>query len=262
MTRNKNNRYVAALWVLPVVLAVVVGGSLVATVATSRDGTAIVPVVGAVVGLLAVLGFSLGARRRVERAFLQRGPDALLRALRPAQSSMIPDAAAWGAYFEAWSLTLYGEFERARAALDRVEWSRRPQVVRAAAMSVEVLLCFFDTRDFTQGFNLARSARATADISANFPGAKAALNSYDSLVEIGRALTDSPRPDTLENLAAHARNLPFGARLIAMWGLAAAYDRAGDPTSADDTIARCRELAPHCAPLRSLPRPASVGSAS
>ena len=260
MTRQKNNRYLGILWALSFGVIVLVLVELSASISATVNGRSALPVVSIVFGLVFALGLRAYAKRRVERAFLQRGPESLLRVLRPGGGSLIPSGAAWGAYLEAWAFTLYGRFDSAREALARVEWKHEPPVVGAAATSVEALLCFFDTRDFVRGFNLARTARAAADSSGHFPGVKTAMQSYDSLVEIGRVLTDNLKADTIANLRSQAQTLPIGARLIATWGLATAYARTGDAAQANETLARCTTLAPYCEPLCFLPEPIRTAS--
>jgi hypothetical protein len=253
MARKDNNRYLIGLWAVVAALVVVLVVPLVATVATAKDVSTLAPVFGAAVGLVAVMGIRLWSSRRLERAFLQRGPEPLLRIFRGAGAKAMPNADAWGAYFEAWVYTLYGRFDSARQALARIEWRREPQLVQAAATGVEALLCYFDTREYARGLELARVARAAAEVSSKFPGAKTAMDSADSIVEIGRALSNEMKPDTTAKLAAQSRDLPFGARLIATWGLAAAHAQAGDAAQANEALARCRAMAPHCAPLCALP---------
>ena len=253
MARKDNNRYLTGLWLLVALIGVAVVVPLVASVATSRDSGSLAPIVGAGVGLVMVVGIRLWSRRRFERAFLQRDPAVLLRLQKT--TSAIPNAAAWAAYFDAWVYTLYGRFDDARRALARIEWRREPPLVQAAATGVEALLCYFDTRDYARGLGLARVARAGAEVSTSFPGAKVAMESADSIVEIGRVLADQTKPDTLAKLEAQSRDLPFGARLLATWGLAAAHARAGDSARANEALARCRALAPYCEPLCALPGP-------
>ncbi len=255
MARKSNNRYLLGIWALVLVLVAVVVVPMVANVATSKDSDAFVPIFGGGVGLVMAVGAMLWSRRRLERAFLQRDPAAVLRLFQGAGVRAMPDAAAWGAYFEAWVYTLYGRFDSARGALARIEWRRQPQLVQAAATGVEALLCYFDTRDYARGLRLARVARARAEVSPSFPGASTAMEGADSIVEIGRALTGEIKPDTMAKLAAQSRDLPFGGRLLATWGLAAAHARAGDAAQANEAIARCRAMAPYCEPLCALPGP-------
>jgi hypothetical protein len=252
MNHRRNDRYLVSLWVLPIVLGALLVVGLAAGVTRIAAGGAAAPLFGIVVGLAVVMGVRLWTKRRIELAFLQPEPEALLQ-LMQSGAMPIPSSAAWGAYLEAWVFTLYGRFISARAALARVAWEREPPVVQAAAMSVEALLCFFEMRDFARGAGLARAARAMADTSIALPGAKTALEGYDSLVEIGRALTNRMNADTITNLSTQARSFPFGASLIATWGLAVAYARSGDRARANETLARCAALAPHCKPLRWLP---------
>lgn len=258
MARKDNNRYLTLVWTLVIVVVAAVVVPLVANVAIAKDSASFAPIVGAGVGLVMVVGIRLWGRRRFERAFLQRDPEALLKFQRGVGARSMPNAAAWGAYFDAWVYTLYGRFAEARRALARIEWKREPPLVQAAATGVEALLCYFDTRDYAQGLRLARVARAGADVSTSFPGAKTAMEAADSIVEIGRVLADEMKPDTMAKLAAQSRDLPFGARLLATWGLAAAHARAGDMAQANEALARCRAMAPHCEPLCALPGP--VGS--
>jgi hypothetical protein len=254
VARQENDGYLRGVWLKAGVPAVLVGVALlIYTLSSVADGSAAGPT-ALVAGLAIAGGAWAWGRMRVERAFRKPDPSALLQMFRSSRSGGA-SAEAWRAYFEAWVLTLYGRFEPARAALARVDWAREPPVVGAAGDSIEVLLCFLDARDFTRGFNLARSARAAAELSPALPGAKTAAAAYDCLVEIGRVLTGWSTATTIANLERHTRVLPFGGRLLATWGLAAAYDRAGDAARAAEALARCQKLAPYCTPLHTVPAP-------
>jgi hypothetical protein len=256
VSRQQNNRYLGILWVVVAVIVIVVAVQLSGHVSAFAEGGSAAPLVGAGVGLVLAVGVWLHARRRIERAFRQRGPEALLQALRPGGLRLIPNGAAWGAYFEAWVYTLYGRFDAARSALARFPWKQEPPLLQAAATSVEALLDYFDTKDFARGFRLACEARSAADASGNFPGMKTAMSAYSSLVETGRALINEVKPNTIATLRSSAETLPIAGRLIATWGLAVAYARTGDMAQAEEALARCKEMAPYCEPLHSIPEPA------
>ena len=257
MSRRENNRLIAREYIKFFVFMGLMGAFLAWAFVTftrvhpAADVALIMVISAGVAAPLTVWLIAL-ARWRVERTFLQPDPEKVIRAMRSGRVANW-SAAAWSAYTEAWVYTLYGRFNAARRALDRVHWASERSTVRAAATSVEALLCFLDTRDLGQGLALARDARAKADISSAFPGAKTELAFYDALILIGRVMGGTSNGKIIAKLADHAQTPPFGSRIIALWGLAVARARAGDRVSALDTLELCREMAPYCGPLLSLP---------
>lgn len=209
-----------------------------------------------VLGVCLAAGLALTAvawlygRRRIRRLFLRPDPEALARSMR---LFGVPDADGWSAFSNAWVYTLYGRFDSAYQALGSFDWSGVPPLLQAASKSVEALLCYLDTHDFERGHALARAALRAAEASPPRPGLKTAISAHRSLVDIGHSLTGAPDPDTIARLESDAASLPFGASLVATWGLAVAHARAGDLARANVALDHCRKMAPHCKPLCSLP---------
>lgn len=260
MSRRENNQHMARLY-LKALLFLGMMGAFLAWVIASSPALPTMHILLISVGIaapLTVAAFAL-ARRRVERVFLERDPEKVINALRAGRVGPWV-AAAWSAYLEAWVYTLYGRFDSAQRALDRIHWASEPAMVRAAATSVEALLCFLHTRDPDRGLALAQDAHEKADMSSAIPGAKSALAAHEALILIGKVMNGPSNGKIIAKLAAHARTPHIGSRIIATWGLAVAQARAGDPARARATLEQCRKMAPYCEPLLSLPVAVKVDS--
>jgi hypothetical protein len=241
-------RYLVVLWAVVGLMAALVAVHLGASFAAGQVWPAVLPI-ALVVAVLLVMRWWFGDRRL--RQLLQaNSPDPLVafyrRTIRP---GLLPDGDALLAQAAALAYAPYADYPSARAVLTRVAWDGRPPLIGAARASVEALLCYFESREYVEGLNLAAVAQELAATPASFPGARTAAAAYGSYVEIGHVLCGRSTDATVASLERKMAVLPTMGRLLVAWGLAVAYRRRGGATRSEANIAFIHGVAPHCRAL-------------
>ncbi len=163
----------------------------------------------------------------------------------------IPNGDALFAHAAALAQVFYAEYPAARATLASVNWTGRMPLMQACHQSVEALLCYFDTRDYERGLNLAQGAVKLGQIASVLPGAKTSAAAYESYVEIGEILCNRVTPQTLESLRGKVGKVPTMNKILIAWGLAVGYTKVGNAAQAEAMRIYLRKTAPHCKALTS-----------
>lgn len=237
MSKQENQKYIASQWarawwvVAPALLFI---GVL--TVFNRNAGIMrLAPALGALAVLVLALGFAWWTVQRVSsersRALRLPGPDALLALIEKSFSqSRIPDSDAFLAQSRAVALALYGEGQRARAALASIDWPRRPPLIQAAGAASESLIASICDRDFAQGVKKALTAQSLAEIAPGTPGAAASNRFYATVLAFARVLANEEDAAALTALEGAAKVKRLATlQAIALAGLVAHAHRAGTP---------------------------------
>ena len=248
---NSNTRHLVGLWAGAVLIMVWVAFDLGSALLQGQTWE-----VGLSIAFTAVIVMVIkwrGGDRQIRRLLQSDSPEDLVPFYkRTIRTGLVPDGDALLAQACAVAYTLYADYPAARAALQSVNWDHRPPLIRSSGQSVEALLCYFETRQYKQGLELARSAQKAGGVSGLFPGARASAAAFESLVEIGEVLSGCSTGSTVGSLERKMKVLPTLGRLLVAWGLANAYRKNGDDAKAETMLAYIREIAPHCRAL-SLP---------
>ena len=194
---------------------------------------------------------------RTRRLLQSRSPDRMIAVCAGATNRAIGVSGmdAVQAHSIAFVYTLYGEYESARTELQKINWASRPPLAQAWERSVLALHCYFETREYEHGLELARSARELGRSPRLIPGVRTSAAALESYVLIGEILCGRYSESGVRELEADRNMLPLLGQLIADWGLALAHGRTGDRASAEAARDRIRAVAPHC---RALSLPASM----
>ena len=250
-----NTRYLAGLWAVVIPMGALLAISFGTALLAGQFGAVIFPISVMLVLIVLIKGW---VRWRLRKAFRADSPEPLAvffqRTIRP---GLMPDGDALQAHACAIAYLLHADYAAARAALQKVTWGERPPLIRAARKSVDALLCYFDTREYADGLDLALLAQELGAIPSSFPGAKKALAAYESFVEIGEVLCGRTTPVTLESLERKMKVLPPMVSLFAAWGLAVAHHQLGNAARVEHFMAFIRDTAPHC---RALALPVDVSA--
>jgi hypothetical protein len=248
---NSNTRHLLIGWGFAISLGVLVAFVLGSALWQGQVWQVLLPIAATAI-LLTVIRWRVGDRQ-VRRLLQSDSPEALVtfyqRSIRP---GLMPQGDALLAQVCAVAYTLYGDFSAAWEALQGIDWDQRPPLIAASGRSVEALLCYFQTGEYEQGLELARSAQEIARVSGWFPGAQKSADSFESFVEIGEVLCGHSTDSTVRSLERKMRVLPTLGRLIVAWGLGIAYRRAGD-ARANAMCAHIQEVAPYCRALELPP---------
>src|SRR5579883_2227935 len=215
-----NTRYPVILRVVPGLMAALLVSWSVALSAAGQGWLAVLPFVVAVSPLFVLVAGRRSGDRRVRQLLRADSPEPLVafcrQTIRPGR---LPDGDVLLAQASAVAYALYADYPSARAALTEVTWDRRPPLIRAMRTSAEALLCYFETREYVQGLNLATAAQELAAVPAAFPGARTAAAAHESLVEIGQVLCGRSTDELVASLERKMAVLPTLGRLLVAWGL-------------------------------------------
>ncbi len=251
---SANTLYLLRIWAFFGVMLVFAGTQFAASLAYGRVWTAVLPL--AFAAAVVVYTRLRNGDRRLRRLLQADSPEPLVnwyrKLIRPRS---VPDGDAILAQCCATAYALYADYPSARAALASVSWADRPPILRACPLILEALLCYFDTREYQRGHDLAASAAGMALVNPAFPGARRGAEAAESYVEVGQVLCGRATDATVANLGRKFPTLRTLDRLVVAWGLAAAYRQRGDAARAEEMLTYLREVAPHC---RALALPETV----
>jgi len=237
MSKQQNQKYLAGHWARSLWVVVPALLFIGALTAFNRDGgvSRFAPALGALTVLGLALGFAWWTVQRVSsersRALRLPTPDVLLALTEKSfKQSRIPDGDAFLAQARAVALALYGEGQRARDALESVDWQRRAPIIQAAGAASQSLIASICERDFAQGMKEARRAQSLAELRPGTLGAAASNRFYATVLAFAQVLANEEDAVTLATLQASAKVKRLATlQAIAIAGLAAHAQRLGAP---------------------------------
>jgi hypothetical protein len=241
---KSNTRYLLFIWI---VAAAVCGYVLFGFIVKLWQGDVwgvILPLVFGVL-LVGVIKFVVG--NKLKRLLQSSSADDLVAFYKKKiRKGLMPDSDAWLAHSCGLVYTLYGDYDAARTNLQKIDWTQRAPLIQACGRCLEALLCYFDTKEYQKGLELARQAQQLGTVSEMFPGAKTSAAAFQSYVEIGEVLCDQATSATVKSLEEKMKKLPAIGCLLVAWGLNNAYRKSGNITQADVMAEYIRKTAPHC----------------
>jgi len=153
------------------------------------------------------------------------------------------------AYNTALAYTLYGDYDKAREVIERLEWETKEPMVQALYFSMKSLICYFDD-EHRDGLSYARKARELGGTSLNFPGARKSNETYEAYIEIGQILNGFGSEQIIRSLERKFNKLPLLPKIIIAWGLMHGYKDKSDFNGYNSMQEFCNVNAPHCKSLR------------
>ncbi len=154
----------------------------------------------------------------------------------------IPHANAAAAYLSALAAAFYGQYDRARAELDGVDWDATTPVYRGHRMYVLATLALLEETDYPKALALAAQGRELES-----KGEGSGLQALDDVIQLVAGGADSaevvPR---LEKIANKQHGLMPG---MCAWALAVYYKRVGQLDKAADFKELLRMAVPFSAPM-------------
>lgn len=184
------------------------------------------------------------SRYRVRVAMRDRTPDRLIahyhRSVR-----RIPHAPAAAGYLSALAAAFFGQFDRARAELDAVDWENTTRMYRGHRLYVLSMLALLEETDYPKSLRLADEA---AELERLDPAG--GLGLLDHAI---RLVADKETEERLDRLQRTARKQHGLMPAICAWSLAVYYKRKGDAERASEFTAILKDAVPHCAALQYTP---------
>lgn len=154
----------------------------------------------------------------------------------------IPHANAAAAYLSALAAVFYGQYDRARAELDSVDWDATTPVYRGHRMYVLATLALLEETDYPKALALAAQGRELES-----KGEGGGLQALDDVIQLVAGAADAgeavPR---LEKIANKQHGLMPG---MCAWALAVYYKRVGEMDKAADFKEVLRMSVPFSAPM-------------
>ncbi len=224
-------------------LAVVAGLTLailtVGVIGSIRNGNyVVIAVVFTALGVC-VLAVMLN-HYRVRMLLRDKTPD---RIIRHYHSSVrrIPHAKAAAAYLSALAAAFYGQFDRARAELDAVDWDATTPVYRGHRLYVLATLALLEETDYPKALKLARQAD---ELEARGEGG--GLKVLDDVIH---AVAEGPTEEMVARMDRVAKKQHGLMPGMCAWALAVHYKRSGDAEKAADYKELLRMTVPFSAPM-------------
>jgi hypothetical protein len=192
---------------------------------------------------IAICGGALWfAHYRVRVMLRDRKPDRII-AHYHGSVRRIEHANAVAAYLSALAATFFGEFDRAREELARVEWDKVPPMYRGHRLYVLATLALLEETDYPKALRLAAQAK---ELESQSPGG--GLQLLDDVIRLVAEGATPERMARLERAANKQHGLIPG---MCAWALAVHYKRNDLPDKASDYKVLLQLSIPHSVPLKS-----------
>ncbi|MDE3196939.1 MAG: hypothetical protein KGN84_11380 [Acidobacteriota bacterium] len=217
-------------------LAVIVAG----LVGSVKNGNYIVISIVFTAIAIAVLVMMFG-HYRVRVMLRDRTPDRIIQHYHRSVRR-IPHADAAAAYLAALAAAFFGQFDRARAELELVNWDAATPVYRGHRLYVLALLATLEETNYTKALQLAAQAR---ELESREPSG--GLQALDDVIHL---VAGEPDPEVIARLEKVAKRQHGMMPGMCAWALAVHYKRSGQPEKASDYKDLLRMSVPHSAPLR------------
>jgi hypothetical protein len=215
-----------------------------------------IPVVLSALALaVGVIWFGLWLnQQRVRQMFKDKTPDRLIANYHAtslhARARKIANADAAAAHLSALAATIYGQFDRAREELAKVDWDRAPAMYQGHRLHVLALIALLEQQDKAEALRLAAEAQKLeqTDPAGGLPILHDAI-----LVAAGEANEEAIKR-TQQGAGRRAGALPA----ICAWALWLHCYRAGQSADAQRYRERLRTAAPYFVAVSDLPGAKSV----
>jgi hypothetical protein len=154
----------------------------------------------------------------------------------------IPHANAAAAYLSALAAAFYGQYDRARAELDGVDWDATTPVYRGHRMYVLATLALLEETNYPKAMALAAQGRELES-----KGEGGGLQALDDVIQlVGGGADSAEAVPRLEKIANKQHGLMPG---MCAWALAVHYKREGQMDRAADFKEVLRMSVPFSAPM-------------
>jgi hypothetical protein len=194
--------------------------------------------------VLAFAGIWLGFwvnQQRIRLMFRDKTPDRVIAnyhaTLLRAKSRGIAHADAATAHLSALAATIYGQFDRAREELARVDWDKAPAMYQGQRLHVLALIAILEKQDAETALQL--TAKASALEQKEAAGSPPLLR--DAIQVAADAADDAAVKRTEQGAGRNAGALPA----ICDWALWLHFYRLGQSADADRYRERLRAAAPY-----------------
>lgn len=224
---------------------IVVGGLFLALMLTGlvgnvRQGNYVaIPIVFTA---LAICGLAIAAKHFQVRLMLRdTTPDRIIAHYHQGVRR-IPHAQAAAAYLSALAAAFFGEFDRARAELQKVDWQNTSPMYRGHRLYVLAVLALIEETDYPKALRLADEGQ---ELERQDPAGGLQL-----LDDVIRLVADRPAEGVIARLEKTAKKQHGLMPGMCAWALAVYYRRNGQPEKAADFKELLRLSVPHCIALK------------
>ena len=223
----------------------VVGGLFVALMLTGlvgnvRQGNYVaIPIVFTA---LAICGLAIAAKHFQVRLMLRdTTPDRIIAHYHQGVRR-IPHADAADAWLSALAAAFFGEFDRARAELQAVDWRKTTPMYQGHRMYVLAVLALLEETDYPKALRLADEGQ---ELEKQDPAGGLQL-----LDDVIRLVAGTPADDVIPRLEKTAKKQHGLMPGMCAWALAVYYKRNGQPEKAADFKELLRLSVPHCIAMK------------
>ncbi|MBK8901759.1 MAG: hypothetical protein IPM53_11285 [Anaerolineaceae bacterium] len=249
MKNNQNTVFLLKLWIPTIILGSILLYGLFAMI--QRGNYIIIPVM-AIAGIMIWRTYT-STTAEFNKLLKSSSPQPLIDFYdKKFGKAKIPHKDAHLVFSKAFAYTLYGYFDSAKAEAGKIQWDQKPPFFQAQHTYLLALWAYLENHDFQHGANLAKEARRLADISKSFPGAKASLNAYDTVMDIGELLSGNSNPSTFARLESKIKDAPIIMKVLAAWGLEGFYIQSSQAEQARKMREILTNFAPYCKGLSSI----------
>ncbi|MGD1072061.1 MAG: hypothetical protein ABSB15_18170 [Bryobacteraceae bacterium] len=182
------------------------------------------------------------AHYRVRVMLRDRTPDRII-AHYHGSVRRIEHANAVAAYLSGLAATFFGQFDRARAELDAVDWDKVAPMCRGHRLYVLAMLALLEETDYPQALRLAAQAK---ELESQSPGGGLVL--LDDVIHL---VAEGGNPEIVARLERAANKQHGLVPGICAWALAVYYKRNNQPDKASDYKAILKLSIPYSAPMKS-----------
>ena len=247
---NGNVLYLLRMWILAIVLLAFLIFSAISAVLRG-DG---IEVCALAFGALLVGSTMWWARRQRLAVYRETTPDRAFNFYANlAKRQKGNTNRALMVYSAAYAAILYGQFDRAREAMESVDWLSLPPVFRSYQAILQALLSLFEEHDPRSALQWMQRAESLAEVPGVFPGAKTAKLARASIAAACRIQLNEFEPTDIEKLEEAVRRLSGIGPALSAWALAAHYERIADSARSVECRNLVKRLTPHCVSLAGSP---------
>ena len=227
-----------------VVAALFLGITVVGLVGNARSGNYVATPVLFTAVALAFIAIWLG-HFRVRTMLRDKNPDRIIAHYHKTVRR-VPHADAAIAYLCALVATFFGQFDRARAELEPVDWDKTSLMYRGHHLYVLAVLAILEQNDYPKALRLAAQARELE--------ARDAAGGFELLDGVIRLIAGGLDADQAESVIAKLqKSARKAAGLIpgmCAWALAVHYNRLNKPDLATEFKELLRVAVPYSLPMR------------
>jgi hypothetical protein len=182
------------------------------------------------------------------RALQNERPEQLVSVLEAGRRRSPTDAETAAVFAKglAYAYAVYGDEDKAREALRKVDWAKKPPLVQALGVQAEALVALLCNADAQGALRLSERARALSAVSVLIPGAaqnRKFLGIFVAVCEAHLGKISDQRKRWMQEALVDQRDPILQA--LSAWGLAIEAESEGDSRAKDYRVF-ISKLAPHC----------------